>query len=206
MANKTNKEIVRRLLRGDELSLCYADGTPMISYIGFNGKSPLSVSHSLSNFLIGSEFVDHSGDNDYPIGEPRVEYYRATEKLEQEFKNMNFYSLGDTVEYNHISSMSNKIVKKKGVITKVHDPLALGVNIDGVSNIKYTVSTSVFGITRKVLLEKTIKSSKHSFIPNDKEEGVVYDYDDDYFIPGVVFDYDDDYFIPDDEWWNDAVW
>jgi len=180
------KEIIRRLVKGDSVTIVNEssvytfansyynnNGDYVKAYIGFNGSSPLSVSRKLFNYLIREGLIVCVASSEGYASQSETDYLAST-KLQNVVAGVMQYSVGDTISYKCDYTKRNN----KGVITKEIDPLGLEIVING-QNFTHSTKKSVIGITRKVLVEKTIVKQK--VIRYVREEGLEesdYEYDD----------------------------
>jgi hypothetical protein len=160
--NNRKREIVRRLLKGDVMTVILKDKVGYEEYfMGYDGKSPLFVDRSLGRYLIANNVVvtienEYARYNKELYEDGGVPYILSQGKYENILRKVSRYTVGDTVEYNNLSLGS----RMKGVITKENDPLGLGVCIDGIANQEHSAHISLGGWTRMVITEKTIKERR----------------------------------------------
>lgn len=157
----SGREVIRRLLKGDHLTEIRAVGGKYSYIIGYNGNSPLRAEERLASYLISEGFLEYSAGEEnnsyvYENENSEAHYMLSTQsKSYEKILRKPMYSLGDTVAYEYQSHPK----RFKGVITKEFDPLCQDVLINGITNETHC-SSNFIGITRMVLIEKTIKNKR----------------------------------------------
>jgi hypothetical protein len=157
---RKDREAIRRLIKGDHLTSIYkTEGGRTIEeyFVGYNGNSPLRMNNRLAQHLIRLEYVEDVAYNDiyHSDNQNQIDYILSTkvEKCGYVLEEITKYSLGDTVEYNHLY-----YGKGKGVITEQLDAIGTSVCLNGITNRQFLALSSLNGITRMVLIEKKIKN------------------------------------------------
>ncbi|MDP2692783.1 MAG: hypothetical protein Q8O88_04055 [bacterium] len=202
---RKDREIIRRLLKGDHLTSHKTDGDESVEeyFVGYHGNSPLMVDRRIAQHLIHNGYIDNislaynNASFRYQNVETDTDYILSTktDRFSHILKEVSKYSLGDTVQYEHLH-----YGRGKGVITKELDPINSVVLLNGITNREFTVFSSVIGITRMVLIEKTIK--KRVVVNNIKIENetrskfILKKRDEDYYDENDE-DYDIDYYDTD---------
>lgn len=153
----TEREIVRRLIKGDLLtSVAKSDGSYTYRtefFVGIGGNSPLRVNTRFAEGLIRLDVVVQISGNVSHLED--VCDYSLLDNYANSLLQASKYSLGDTVEYKLLNA-GVVMGTDKGVITEMVDPIGFKVKVNGVTNYEYSAS-GMIGITRMVLIEKIIK-------------------------------------------------